>query len=375
MMAPGGDRRAPRLTALVRALPDDAPFVGPEAIERARGVAFAARIGANESVFGPSPKAVAAMGAALQDVWIYGDPENHDLKAALAAKHGVSPANIMVGPGIDALLGLLVRVLVNPGDPVVVSSGGYPTFLYHVAGYGGVPAHVPYRDDDHSDIMGLAALAREVDAPLVYVANPDNPMGSWHDAAAMEEMIAALPAGAVLCLDEAYIECAPEGTAPPIDVSDRRVIRMRTFSKAYGLAGMRVGYAIGHESLIAAFDKVRDHFGVNRLAQVAALAALEDGEWLKETVAKIRAACDRIAAIARANGLTPLPTATNFVAIDTGRDGAFAARLVAVLAEHGVFIRMAFGPPQDRCIRISAGLPEHLDLLQAALPKALAALG
>ncbi|HHN67492.1 MAG TPA: aminotransferase class I/II-fold pyridoxal phosphate-dependent enzyme, partial [Thermopetrobacter sp.] len=211
-------------------------------------------------------------------------------------------------------------------------------------------------------------------APLVYVANPDNPMGTWHEDGAIEEMIAALPDGAVLCLDEAYIECAPAGTAPPIDVREQRVIRMRTFSKAYGLAGMRVGYAIGHESLIAAFDKVRDHFGVNRLAHVAALAALDDGAWLQETVAKIRAACDRIAAIARSNGLTPLPTATNFVAIDTGRDGAFAARLVDELAAHGVFIRKAFGPPQDRCIRVSAGLPEHLDLLETALPKALAAL-
>ncbi len=365
--------RAPRFTDVIAALPATVPFVGPEAIERATGRPFAARIGANENVFGPSPAAVAAMAEALAEVWIYGDPENHDLKAALAEKHSVAPENIVVGEGIDGLLGLLVRLLVSPGTPVVVSNGGYPTFIYHVNGFGGRLVTVPYREDDRADLQGLAAAARESGAPLVYVANPDNPMGTWHDAAALRRMIDALPEDAVLCLDEAYIEFAPEGTAPPIDVSDPRVIRMRTFSKAYGLAGLRVGYAIGHRDLIAAFDKVRNHFGVNRLGQIAALAALQDEAWLTETVRRVRASCEEIAAIARGCGLSPLPSATNFVAIDAGRDGAFARRVVEEMGRRGVFIRMAFAPPQNRCIRISAGLPEHLALLRRTLPEALQA--
>ncbi|HHN72886.1 MAG TPA: aminotransferase class I/II-fold pyridoxal phosphate-dependent enzyme, partial [Thermopetrobacter sp.] len=224
---------APRFTPLIESLPATVPFVGPEAIERASGRSFAARIGANENVFGPSPKAVAAMAAALEGVWTYGDPENFELKRALAEKHGVAPENIVVGEGIDGLLGLLVRLLVTPGTPVVVSRGGYPTFNYHVAGFGGRFVAVPYTADDREDLAGLARAARESGAPLVYVANPDNPMGTWHDAAAIAEMIAALPEDAVLCLDEAYVEFAPAGTAPPVDVSDPRVIRMRTFSKAY----------------------------------------------------------------------------------------------------------------------------------------------
>ena len=363
----------PRFTDVIASLPATVPFVGPEAIERATGRAFAARIGANENVFGPSPAAVAAMAEALSGVWTYGDPENHDLKAALAEKHGVAPENIVIGEGIDGLLGLLVRLLVSPGTPVVVSRGGYPTFNYHVSGFGGRFVAVPYREDDREDLDGLAAAARESGAPLVYVANPDNPMGTWHDAEALNRMIAGLPEDTVLCLDEAYIEFAPEGTAPPIDVADPRVIRMRTFSKAYGLAGMRVGYAIGHRDLIAAFDKVRNHFGVNKLGQIAALAALQDGDWLAETVRRVRASCEEIAAIARDCGLNPLPTATNFVAIDTGRDGTFARRVVEEMGRRGVFIRMAFGPPQNRCIRISAGLPEHLELLRRTLPEALKA--
>ncbi len=365
--------RGPRFTEVIASLPATVPFVGPEAIERATGRAFAARIGANENVFGPSPRAVAAMAEALADTWTYGDPENHDLRMALAERHGVAPENIVIGEGIDGLLGLLVRLLVTPGTPVVTSRGGYPTFSYHVAGFGGRCVTVPYRDDDHEDLDGLAATARAVGAPLVYVANPDNPMGTWHEAEAVQHMIDTLPEDTVLCLDEAYIEFASPDTAPPLDVSDPRVIRMRTFSKAHGLAGLRVGYAIGHRNLIAAFDKVRNHFGVNKLGQVAALAALQDEDWLARTVRRVRASCDEIAAIARDCGLVPLPTATNFVAIDTGRDGAFARRVVEEMRRRGIFIRMAFGPPQDRCIRISAGRPEHLALLRQTLPLALQA--
>ena len=364
---------APRFTPLIASLPASVPFTGPEALERAMGKPFAARIGANENVFGPSPKARAAMAAALDDVWAYGDPENHDLKRALAERHGVRPENIVIGEGIDGLLGLLVRLLVTPGTPVVVSKGGYPTFNYHVAGHGGRFVAVPYTEDDREDLAGLARAARESGAPLVYVANPDNPMGTWHEAQALTEMIAQLPEDAVLCLDEAYIEFAPEGTAPPIDVSDPRIIRMRTFSKAYGLAGMRIAYAIGHERLISAFDKIRNHFGVNRLAQAAALAALEDEDWLNDMLRRVRASLERLAGIARAHGLTPLPTATNFLAIDTGRDAAFARALVEEMGRRGIFIRMAFGPPQNRCIRVSAGTDDHLDLFERHLPDALAA--
>ncbi len=168
-----------RLTPLAASLPATVPFVGPETQERAMGRAFVARIGANESVFGPSPRAVAAMVAAAPEVWRYADPELFELKAALAAHHRVAPANIAVGEGIDGLLGNLVRLLVAPGTPVVTSAGAYPTFAYHVAGFGGALQAVPYRDDAE-DPEALLLAARKAAAPLVYLANPDNPMGSWH---------------------------------------------------------------------------------------------------------------------------------------------------------------------------------------------------
>lgn len=362
----------PRYTDIVAHLPATVPFVGPETQERARGRPFRARLGANESLFGPSPRAIAAMKDALPQVWKYGDAQNHDLRAALAEAHGVAPDNVMVGEGIDGLLGNLVRLVIAPGDAVVTSHGAYPTFAYHVAGFGGTLSKVPFAGD-HEDPDALIATASEVGAKLVYLSNPDNPMGSWHGADRVRGMIEAVPEGALMVLDEAYVDFAPEGTAPPVAPDDPRVIRMRTFSKAHGLAGARVGYAIAAAPLIAAFDKVRNHFGMCRISQIGALASLGDPAWLAEVKAQVAGARDRIARIASQNALTPLPSATNFVTVDCGADGDFARRVLAELAERDVFVRMPGVAPLDRCIRISAGPDDQLDVLEEELPKALAA--
>jgi len=364
--------QGPRFTELVAALPATVPFVGPEAQERARGQPFVARIGANESVFGPSPAAVAAMARAAAEVWMYGDPELHDLKAAIAARHGLTPAHVVAGEGIDGLLGLLVRLLVAPGEAVVTSDGAYPTFNFHVAGFGGVLHKVPY-DGDREDPAALFARAAEVGAKLVYLANPDNPMGSWRPGAAIIAALDRLPDGCLLALDEAYVELAPEGTAAPALPDDPRLIRLRTFSKAHGMAGLRVGYGLAAPSLAAAFDKVRNHFGVGRIAQAGALAALADAGHLARVTALVAAGRVRIAAIAADAGLAALPSATNFVAIDCGADGAFARRVLAGLVARGVFVRMPFVAPHDRCIRVTVGTPADMDAFAAALPEALAA--
>ncbi len=357
-----------RLTPLAQSLPASVPFVGPETQERARGAAFDARLGANESAFGPSPHAIAAMAETPQ--WMYGDPESFDLRTALAAHHGCSPANIMVGEGIDGLLGYLVRLFVGAGDAVVTSAGAYPTFNYHVAGFGGTMHTVPY-ENDHEDPASLFDKAQEVDAKLVYLANPDNPMGSHHRGADIAKALDALPDSTLLVLDEAYVECAPKGTELPLPADDPRVIRMRTFSKVYGLAGARVGYAIGHPDLIEAFHKVRNHFGMNRAAQAGALAALEDHSYLTEVQQQIAQARDRIAQIAKDNGLTPLPSATNFVTIDCGHDAEFAKAVLDGLIARGIFVRMPFVAPQSRCIRVSCGTAPMLDAFADALPAAL----
>jgi len=361
-------------TPVVASLPSTVPFVGPEAIERRTGKAFRVRIGANENVFGPSPRAIAAMQAEAAEVWKYGDPENHDLKQALADFHGVDFGNVTVGEGIDGLFGLAVRMFVEPGVTVASSFGAYPTFNFHVHGFGGRLVTTPYVED-REDPETLLALARREKARIVYFANPDNPMGTWWDAGTVSGLIAAVPDDTYLMLDEAYGEFAPAGTMPPLDVSRPNILRFRTFSKAYGMAGMRVGYAIGHADLISAFDKIRNHFGVTRLGQRAAIAALADQPHLNQVVAKVAQSRDTIAAIARDNGLTPIASATNFVAVDCGRDGAYARAILEQLQARGVFVRMPGIAPLNRCIRISAGTEADLKILAQELPVAIRAAG
>ncbi len=347
----------PSLTPIVAALPSAIPFVAPEALERQSGRPLAVRLGANESLFGPSPKAVAAMASMLESVSLYGDPESYDLRTALAAHHGVTRDHLVLGCGIDELLGVLVRAYLAPGEPIVMSAGGYPTFAYLVNGHGGIIHTVPYRDD-RNDLPGLLDLACKVKAKLLYLANPDNPSGTWLDRAAQHDLIAALPENCLLVLDEAYAEFAEPDTLADPSSDDPRVIRLRTFSKAHGLAGLRVGYALGAPATIRPFDRIRNQFGVGRLAQRAALAALDDQDHVAAVVGAVREGRCDYAALAAELGFAALPSATNFVAIDVG-DVERARRIVGRLnTEEGVFIRMPGAAPLNRCIRVTVGRPE-----------------
>ena len=266
---------APHFTSLVESLPSTIPFVGPETLERRLGEAFRVRVGANESAFGISPSAAEAMREAIANISWYNDPEGYELRSAIASLHGVSIDEVLLGAGIDEMLGNAVRMVVEPGMPVVTSLGAYPTFNYHAAGFGGVLEAVPYRDD-RIDLEALLDAVRRLGAPLVFLANPDNPMGTWHDAAEVRAFIDELPESALLVLDEAYIDFAPASAVFPIEADDPRVIRMRTFSKAHGMAGARVGYAIAPARTIGGLGRIRNHFGVNRIAQAGALASLGD---------------------------------------------------------------------------------------------------
>ncbi len=361
----------PKQSPIVAALPVVVPFIGPEAQERMSGLPFRARIGANESSFGPAPSVIARMRDVAPDQWMYCDPDNHDLKAALAAFLKIDIANVVVGEGIDGLLNLAVRMYVAPGQTVVTSLGAYPTFNFHVDGFGGRLVRVPF-SDDHEDLDGLLAAVKRDDAAMVYVSNPDNPMGTWWDAAEIARFIEAVPETTMVILDEAYGELGPASAQPALDVARPNLLVFRTFSKAYGLAGIRCGYAVGERAVIADFEKVRNHYGTSRMAQIAGVAALADQAYLSQAVAKIAAGRVRIAGIARDNGLTPIPSATNFVTIDCGSDGDFALQAMQGLLARDVFIRKPMVPVLDRCIRISVGLPYELDILAEELPRVLA---
>ena len=362
----------PPLTPIIAALPVTVPFVGPEAQERMRGRLFRARIGANESSFGPAPGVIETMRKAAAEQWMYCDPDNFDLKRALARHLGLASASVVVGEGIDGLLSLAVRMHVSAGTPVVTSLGAYPTFNFHVAASGGRLVPVPFKDD-REDLQGLLDAVRRENAPLVYLSNPDNPMGTWWEADEIMRFAEALPETTMLILDEAYGETGPGSALPAIDVSRLNLIRMRTFSKAYGLAGIRCGYAFGDAGVIADFEKVRNHYGNSRMAQQAGVAALADQDWLSHVVGKVAAGRGRIAQIARDNGLLPIPSATNFVTIDCAGDGAFALKVMESLLSRDVFIRKPMAPVLNRCIRVSVGLDHELDIFAEELPGALAA--
>lgn len=359
---------------LVQSLPATIPFVAPEETERQTGQVFKARLGANEGNFGASPAAIAAMAAAARhDVWKYSDPSGHDLRAAIAAKNGLSLAQVQLGAGIDGLLGQTVRLFSDVGDTIVTSLGAYPTFNYHVAAYGRQLVTVPYVGG-FEDLNALAQAAADHKAAIVYVSNPDNPMGSWWPGQAIADFAHSLAADTLLILDEAYGETAPAGTLPDHAALPANVLRMRTFSKAYGLAGLRCGYVLGDASLVGAFDKIRDHFGVNVMAQKAALAALGDEQWLAGTLEQITASKARIAAIAADNHLLAHASATNFVTLDTGKGAPWANALVAALMERQVFVRKPMAPGLDHCIRVSVGRAEELDWFEQQLPAAIKAI-
>ncbi len=363
----------PPFAPTIAALPKLVPFVGPEAMERSRGRTFRARLGANESVFGASPKAVAVMRDAAAENWKYSDPENYELRAAIAAHHGVPIETVVIGEGIDGLLGLTCQLFLTQGAHVVTTDGAYPTFNFHVLSHGGKIHAVPMRDF-REDVPRLIKTAKEVSAPIIYVSNPNSPMGSWWSAEDINSFVAALPPQTLLIVDEAYCDTAPAGTVPQIDISNPQVVRYRTFSKAYGLAGARIGYAIGERGTIEAFDKVRNHYGINRVGQLGARAALLDQDYLTHAVSQIAVSRMRIAAIARENGLSPLPSAASFVAIDCGRDGIFATRILQGLLEKDVFVRKPIAKGLEQCIRVSCGRSEDLEIFAEALTEVLASV-
>ena len=360
----------PRLTSLANSLPSSVPFVAPEMTERLSGIPFIARLGANESSFGPSPKVKKIIAESTSDVFKYGDPDAFDLKKELEKHLQIPSQNIIVGEGIDGLMGILCRLMLEEGDTVVTSNGAYPTFNYQVKGVGGVLETVPYLAD-YEDPDALIAKAKLLKAKMIYLANPDNPMGTHHSAEVIQRMIDSVPKESLLVLDEAYIELAPDGVAPKLDVLNKNVIRLRTFSKAYGLAGARVGYAIGHVDLVKSFDKIRNHFGVNTIGQKAALAALKDQKYISQVRNSIELGRERINQIARENGLKTIASSTNFVAVDCGLDGDFTRKVLAELVGMGIFVRMAFVAPQDRCLRVSVGIPEDIEHFAKAFPRAL----
>jgi histidinol-phosphate aminotransferase len=359
-----------RPTRAVEAIPATTPFIGPEQLMREAGRRELVRLGANESAFGPSPKAVAAMTRELPRLSWYGDPESLDLRDALAEKHDCRPEQIVVGSGIDDLMGLAVRAFVAPGDAALETRGTYPTFRYHVVGYGGRPIDVAYLDDGTPDCDALLAATARARPSIVYLANPDNPSGRFIAREEMTRFYQALPHDSLLLLDEAYADFVDDGEllAP---LFEDRLIRLRTFSKAYGMAGARIGYALSTQRNVQTFQKIRLHYGINRNAQIGALASLADDEFRRHVVDETARARDEYYRLARALGRGYLESRTNFVCIEM-ETAQRATRVMNELLARGVWIRKPGTPPLDSYVRVSAGTEPMREAFAAALRAVLA---
>jgi histidinol-phosphate aminotransferase len=355
---------SPHLASVVAALPPSRPFVGPEELARRTGQSSLLRLGANESSFGPPPRALEAMRDAIGRTNFYGDPESLELREALAARHGCGSENITVAAGIDDLLGLAVRAYLAPGDVSVMTLGSYPTYAYHVVGYGARSETVPYAADGTVQLEALARKAHETHARVAYLANPDNPSGAFARSASVVAFRAALPDDTLLILDEAYGDFVSADELPPRTI-DPRVVRMRTFSKAYGFAGARIAYCLAAPETIRAFDKIRLQYGVNRTAQIGALAALEETAFVADVVAETARGRDEYATLGARVGCATLPSRTNFVCFDLGSRER-AEFVVEALLAAGIFVRKPAAPPLDGHIRVTVGtVPERARFAEA----------
>ena len=359
----------PQPAAHVAAIPPMTPFVAPEELARRVGRTELLRLGANESAFGPSPRAIAAMRDAVAHTSWYGDPESLELRAALAQRHRCTTDEIVVASGIDDLMGLIVRAYCAPGDACVATRGTYPTLFYHLNGYGARAEFAEPDADGGLQPDAIVAAVQRSNAKLVYVANPDNPSGSFVDRATLAQLREALPDDVLLFLDEAYADFV-ERDELPADAIDPRTIRTRTFSKAYGLAGARVGYALASVETIAVFQKLRLHFGVNRTGQIGALAALADGAFLRGVVAEVERGRAEYHALAGDLGIRSLPSRTNFVCLEIGTR-AQAEAMVDTLLELGVFVRKPWAPPIDGFVRVTVGTPPERTALAERFAEAL----
>ena len=358
----------------VRGLRPYQPGKPIDELEREYGVKDALKLASNENPLGPSPLALEAARRAIRDVWLYPDGNGFRLKRRIAARHGVPMEWITLGNGSSDPLDFMVRVFVSPRSEVLFSAHSFALYpiLTQMAGARGIA--VPARAWG-CDLEAMLAAVTDRTA-VVFIANPNNPTGTWLDGASLEEFIRELPERVMVVIDEAYFEYAnhPATGAEGYPDTSRWVEQYpnlmvtRTFSKCYGLAGLRVGYAISRPEVAELMNRVRPPFNVSSVAQAAAEAALDDGEHYRRSVQSNAAALKQLAAGFRHLGLEYIPSVGNFICVDVGRE---AQPVYEALLREGVIVRPVANYGMPRHLRITAGKSEHNDIIIDALGRAL----
>lgn len=360
----------------VRALAPYVPGKPIEELEREYGIRDSLKLASNENPFGPGPRARAAIAAAADQVGLYPDGNGFALKQALAAKHRCAVDCITLGNGSNDVLAMLAEAFLTPQDEAVYSQYAFAVYSIVVQATGATARIAPANPETDAMPLGhdLAAMAKLVNerTRLVFIANPNNPTGTFLTRRALHDFIAAQPSSTLVVVDEAYIEYADHGDFP--DASEwlaefPTLVVTRTFSKAYGLAGVRVGYGLSHPGVADALNRVRQPFNVNSLALAAATAALQDEEHVARTVAVNREGLVQIRASMEALGLRCYPSQGNFVLVDCARP---ALPIYEAMLRAGVIARPvgAYGLPNH--LRITSGTPVQNQRMLAALAQAVA---
>jgi histidinol-phosphate aminotransferase len=340
------------------------------ALRRAYADGVLIELGSNENSFGPSPRAREAILGCLHQLHRYPDPLGGDLKRALAAHHGLATDQLLLGNGSHELLMLLAQVFAGPGKEVVASQYGFAVYglAAQAAGAGLCQAPALGVADDQPRGHDLGAIRRLISyrTRLVYLANPNNPTGTWFATDELEAFLRDVPTGTLVVVDEAYLEYATDPalrSALGLLPAHPNLVVTRTFSKAYGLAGLRVGYLCAHPGLVAVVERARESFNVNLPGLAAAEAALGDAAHLDWVRGQNTLERDWLAAQLASRGIAVPPSQTNFVLADFGRP---AAPVEAGLVAQGVVPRPMGGYGLSTCLRLTVGnRDENRRLLQA----------
>jgi histidinol-phosphate aminotransferase len=337
-------------------------------VRRELGLERIVKLASNEGPFGPFPSALEAIARQAPELNRY--PElGFDLIQRLAARHGVDPAQIAVGNGADALVGCLSTAYLDPGDEALMGWPSFVSYYLDAVKMGAAPVTVPLRDGAYDLDAMLGRIGPRT--RLAYVCNPNNPTGSMVGREALRSFVDAVPEDVLVVVDEAYCDYIEDPGYPDAIAEHvgRRpnVAVLRTFSKIYGLAGLRVGYLVGPAAVVREVMKIRNAFDVSELAHVAALASLDDAAELERRRRVNAEGRERVQRMFTELGMTPYPACANFLAVDVGDGRALAAALL----REGVIVRPLepFGAPE--CIRVTVGTPEENAVLEQALGRVL----
>jgi histidinol-phosphate aminotransferase len=345
-------------------------------LEREYGIRDAIKLASNENPQGPSPLALAAAREAIDTIARYPEGSGHRLTRRLAEMHGITPDCITLGNGSNDVLDMIARVFLGPGHEAVFSQHAFAVYLIVVQAVGASARIAVAHDGTRGPLAGhdLGAMHALVGPAtrVVFIANPNNPTGTWLTDNELREFISSLPAHVMVVVDEAYFEYVVQehySDSVPWLQEFPNLIIARTFSKAYGLAGLRVGYSVSRPEVAELLNRVRHPFNVNTIAQAAALAALDDNAHLQQCVQANLAGLQQLAAGFDALGLSYIESVANFIAVDTGRR---AEPVYQRLLQEGVIVRPVANYGLPNHLRVSVGLPEENLRLLAALKKALA---